>query len=117
MIRASAPLLGLMFGACQSVAAPVPAVLLKDDPAALASLKAALVQAVGRADVQLGAGDPAESPVISVLPPRLAGFDDRSPAMPAMFRLEIEGGACFVVGEDNGSRVKLDGQVCRPAGG
>jgi hypothetical protein len=94
---------------------PVPAVLTKADPPAMERLKATLAKAMGRASVDLGPGDPTQTSTISVLPPPLAPQDDRSLAKPTIFRLEIEGGACTLVREDNGARIPLDGVACKAA--
>lgn len=97
------------------MAQPVPAVLVKADPAAMDSLRAALAKAVGKASVELGPGDPTQSPEIAVLPRRPGPLEGNSTAMPTMFRLETEDGACFVVREDGGARERVEGVSCRPA--
>ncbi len=101
---------------CQSMADPAPAVLTTADPAAMENLKAALARAMGQASVQLGPGDPTQSPTISVLPRPLGPPEDRSLALPTIFRLEIAGGECFVVRQDGGAREKVDGVTCKRAG-
>jgi hypothetical protein len=100
---------------CQSVGGPVPAVLSSSDAATIDRLKTALASAMGRAQVELGPGDPTQSPTVSVLPRPVGPPDDRSLAVPTVFRLEIEGGECFVVREENGARTRIDGAQCRPA--
>lgn len=100
---------------CQSMSGPVPAVLTSADPAAMAGLKAALAAAMGQAHIELGPGDPTQSPTLSVLPRPIGPPDDRSLAMPTIFRLETQGGECFVVRQDNGARTRIDGASCRPA--
>ena len=106
----------LLVGACQSMGRQTPAVLASGDEASIAALKAALAKAVGRAQVELGPGDPTQVSVVSVLPPRLGAVDDRSLALPTAFRLEIEGETCFVVREESGARTAIEGATCRPAG-
>ena len=107
----------LAAGACQSTAQPAakPAVLMKADAATMGRLKAALAKAMGRAQVELGPGDPTKSPEISVLPRPPGPAEDRSLAKPTIFRLEIEGDACFVARADTGTREKIDGVECRAA--
>lgn len=100
-----------MLGACQSMAAP--AVLASNDAASVDRLKAALGKAMGRTRIDLGPGDPAQTSTISVLPLPLAPPDDRSLAVPTIFRLEIQGGACVLVREDNGARYPAEGVDCR----
>src|SRR5262245_48532890 len=98
-------------GACQSMA--VPAVLTKADPPAMERLKAAPANALGRAPIELGPGDPTQTSLISVLPPPPGPQEDRSLALPTNFRLELEKGACVAVREDNAARYPLDGVECR----
>lgn len=99
--------------ACQSMA--VPAVLTSSDPDNMAHLKAALATAMGQAHVELGPGDPTLSPTLSVLPRPPGPPEDRSLAMPTIFKLETEGGACFVVRVADGTRTRVDGAQCKPA--
>ena len=108
----------LAAGACQSTAQPAAkaAVLVKADAATMDRLKAALAKAMGRAQVELGPGDPTRSSEISVLPRPPGPAEDRSLAKPTIFRLEIEGDACFIARADTGAREKLDGVECRAAG-
>lgn len=116
--------LGLVSGAvlatsaCQLAAQPnpKPAVLVKADAATMDRLKAALAKAMGRAQVELGPGDPTKSSEVSVLPRPPGPLEGSSPARPTIFRLELEGSACFVTRTDTGARENLDGVECRPAG-
>ena len=101
-------------GACQSTAQPAPAVLTQADDATLARLKAALAKAMGRSPIELGPGDPTQTPVISVLPLPLSPLEDRSLARPTIIRLEIEGQTCVLVREDNGARTVVEGVSCKP---
>ena len=80
-------------------------------------VKAALAKAMGRAHVELGPGDPTRSPEISVLPRPPGPQEDRSLAKPTIFRLEIEGGSCFVARTDTGARERVEGVECREAAG
>jgi hypothetical protein len=100
-------LAAVLGGACKSTAAP--AVLTQGDEAAMGRLKAALAKAMGQAEVQLGPGDPTQSPVVSVLPLPPGPLEDRSLAKPILFRLTIEGEACLLVREDTGERIALEG--------
>jgi hypothetical protein len=107
-------------GACQSTAAAAtPAVLTHGDAATMARLKAVLAKAMGRAPIELGPGDPTQSSVVSVLPLPPGPLEDRSLAKPTIFRLEIEGGTCFLVREGEhaatGARISLEGIACRAA--
>jgi hypothetical protein len=89
-----------------------------ETPAVLASaedipaLKAALAGAMGRARIELGAGDPTREPVVAVLPPPLGPNEDRSPATPALFDLVLRGGDCYAVRRDTGEETALAGVEC-----
>jgi hypothetical protein len=108
-------LAGLMFGGCQAMAQPLPAVMVKADAPEMEQLRAALARAMGRASVQLGPGDPTQSSSIAVLPRPPGPQEGNSTAMPTIFRLETEGGACFVAREGGGARERVDGVQCRAA--
>ena len=112
-IALSAAVLVTVLGACQAMASP--AVLTSGDAASVDRLKAALGKALGRTRIELGPSDPAQSSTISVLPLPPAPQDDRSLAMPTIFRLEIENGACVLVREDSGARYPAGGVACRAA--
>ena len=114
--RSCAAILGFVVfaGCCQSLPAK-PAVLMQDDDAAMARLKAALAKEMGRSEIHLGPGDPTQTSTLSVLPLPPGPLEDRSLAKPTIFRLEIEGETCLLVREDTGARITLEGIGCRPA--
>jgi hypothetical protein len=103
----------MLSGGCQAMAAP--AVLTSGDAAAVDRLKAALGKAMGRTRIDLGPGDPTQTSTIAVLPLPLIPQDDRSLALPTIFRLEIENGACVLVREDTGMRYPAEGVDCKAA--
>ena len=105
-------------GCCQSTSAQAasPAVLVRADDAAMARVKAALAKEMGRSTIELGPGDLTQSSTISVLPMPPGPLEDRSLVKPTIFRLEISGGACSLVREETGARIRLDGVACRAAG-
>lgn len=105
----------ILIGACTSLRAPAPAVLASGDPATLSALRAALAQAMGQAQVELGPGDPTQSPIISVLPRPPGPLEDRSLALPTIFLLETQNGQCFLVREEGGARTRIEGVFCKPA--
>lgn len=107
-------LLALLATACQ-IGPPVPAVLTRADDATMTRLKTTLAQAMGRASVELGPGDPTQSPIISVLPLPPSPLEDRSLARPTTFRLETVNGDCHVVREDTQQLFQLEGVACRKA--
>jgi hypothetical protein len=116
--RAFAVTAALLAGGCQSAcqtAAAAPAVLTRADDATMDRLKTALAKAVGRPQIELGPGDPTQTSVLSVLPPRPGPLEDRSLAKPTIFRLEIAGKDCTAIREDTGARVPLVGVECRAA--
>jgi hypothetical protein len=116
--RVSATILlsALLAGACQSTAAAAtPAVLTQADADTMTRLKATLAKAMGRAQVELGPGDPTQSSVLSVLPLPPGPLEDRSLAKPTIFRLEIEGETCLLIRQDTGARITLEGVGCRAA--
>ena len=92
-----------------------PAVLASDDAETMAALKSVLSDAVGRARIELGAGDPTSVPSVSVLPPRPVSPDDRSPVMPDVFDLVLRGDTCFAVHRESGKAHALEGVTCLPA--
>jgi hypothetical protein len=102
--------------ACQSARQPAaPAVLTRADDATMDRLKTALAKAVGRPRIELGPGDPTQTSVLSVLPPRPGPLEDRSLAKSTIFRLEIAGKDCTAIREDTGARVPLADVECRAA--
>ena len=107
----------LAAGGCQSTdgPSPAPAVLVSADPASMERLKAALARATGATQIELGPGDPMRSSVITVLPRPPSPQEDRSLAMPTLFRLELQGATCSLVREATGARLKLEGVACRAA--
>jgi hypothetical protein len=102
--------------ACRSgpADAPVgaPATLARADDETLAALRAALAQAVGRADAKLGPIAP-DAP-LAVLPPPLGPHETRSVAEPTLFDLELRDGACVAVRRDTGEAFTLKGVACIP---
>ncbi|MEM6652001.1 MAG: hypothetical protein AAF582_05335 [Pseudomonadota bacterium] len=107
-------LLGSVLSACQHAVADRPAVLTDVSETKLARLKALLAPTVGRDVFEFGASDPAQSPVISVLPPRLTEFEMNSRAMPMLFDIVIRDGACLAIRRDAGDSVELTDIDCRP---
>jgi hypothetical protein len=106
-------LAAVLASACQSASASVPAVLMHADEGTMHRLKSTLAKAVGRAQVELGPGDPTQSSVLSVLPVPPGPLEDRSLAKPLLFRLEIVGATCSLVREESGARITLEGVDCR----
>ena len=99
---------------CQSHTAPAPAVLVNTDEDTMRVLHAVLADAMGRAQIELGAGDPTQDSVIAVLPPPLGPGEDRSTATPAYFDLMLKGGDCILVRRETGETFALDGVQCNP---
>jgi hypothetical protein len=116
-------LAALLASACKTTDAPgapgggayagdgeTPAVLASEDD--IPALKAALAGALGRARIELGAGDPTREPVVAVLPPPLGPNEDRSPATPALFDLVLRNGGCYAVSRETGEETALAGVEC-----
>lgn len=105
----------LLAAACQTSLASQPAVLEKADAQTMAKVKSALAEAMGTATVEIGAGDPTETPSISVLPRPPGPYEDRSPAMPALFDLMLKENVCYAVRRETGEEYELKGVACKPA--
>lgn len=113
--RAFALIGALLFAAaCQTSPASEAAVLESADTQTMTKVKSVLAGAMSVANVELGAGDPTEAPVISVLPPRPSPYEDRSPAMPTLFDLVLKGDICYAVRRETSETYELDGVACRP---
>ena len=108
-------LFGIMLGACQHQTAPVPATLSDSSPETITALKTGLSSALGRAMIDLGAGDPTQVPSVAVLPPRPGALEANSTAVPTMFDLFMEGETCFAVQQGTDTRTALPGVPCKPA--
>lgn len=99
--------------ACQT--APSPAVLTDASPETMATVTSVLAAAVGRAQIELGAGDPTREAVISVLPRRPGPMEGNSPAVPALFDIVLMDGDCYVQERATGEMFFLTGIECRSA--
>lgn len=111
--KLTAALALLAAAACQSHGTPSgPAFLASDDADNMTALQAGLAAAMGRASVELGAGDPLSTGAVAVLPPPVTSPEDRSLAMPVMFDLEMRDGECVAVRRDSGSVHDLPGVQC-----
>lgn len=119
MIRAAIPLaLSGALAACACCTAPdtpQPALLASADEATVSQLKAYLGEALGRADIELGAGDLLTATSVAVLPPPLGPNEGASPVRPVIFDLQLAGSDCEAVRRDTGTIVRLEGIACRPA--
>lgn len=104
----------LTLGACQHHDTAVPAVLADDTPENLQALKAGLSAATGRAQINLGAGDPTVSSTISVLPPPPTDLETNSPAIPTIFQLFKKDAGCFAVEDGSDALIELPGVTCKP---
>ena len=102
-------------GACQHQHSAVPAVLIDSEPETLDALKAALSGAMQRAQIELGAGDPSQQSMVSVLPPPPTDLEGNSTARPTTFNLYIRGDSCFAVRDGSDEEIVLDNVACRPA--
>ena len=110
----SLPLVASLLAACHHAPEAVPAVLADDTQAVRTALAARLGEAIGRANVTLGAGDLTTSSTVSVLPPPLGEHETRSPATPSLFTLTLMGGDCYAIPENEGTPIALPDVPCRP---
>ncbi|MEM9738663.1 MAG: hypothetical protein AAF829_02260 [Pseudomonadota bacterium] len=98
-----------MAAGCQTVTdEAVPAVLADDAPETMDRLKAGLAEAVGRANIELGAGDPTQTSTITILPPAPSPLETASVAMPTPFRLMMRGDTCMAVHGETGEEFAMD---------
>lgn len=105
----------LLLGACQHQT-PLVAAQLVDAPADTAQqIKVALARAVGRAEIELGAGELTGASTLTVLPPRLAPTETRSTALPTVFDVFVRGDTCVAVQRGAKVEISLPGVSCRPA--
>ena len=91
-----------------------PALLLGGDLESRERLKDHLSDAVGRATIELGAGNPSVSSSVTVLPPPLSSQEDRATRLPITFDLTLRNGECFAVRRNDGEEFRLDGVTCIP---
>lgn len=108
-------LIALMLGACQHSATAAPATLADSSPESVEALKAALGNAINRANVDLGVGDLTASSSVTVLPPQLTEHETRSPATPTVFNLFVKDGICFAVQDGMDEEIPLLDVPCKPA--
>lgn len=105
----------LLAAACQTGLASQAAVLENADAQTMAKVKAVLAEAMGTATIELGAGDPTQTPSIAVLPRPPSPHEDRSPAMPVLFDLILKENVCYAVRRDTGEAYELTDVACKPA--
>lgn len=106
----------LALSACQTLAASQTATVNLRDPATASAVQVALAKAMNRAYVALSVAD-GDTSTITVLPPPLGPYEDRSTALPVHFDIVIDNGKCLAVRQDTGQAYPLRGVKCTPAGG
>ena len=104
---------GLGLGGCQTGAALQPAALVEADAEVISKLKTALADAVGRARIELGAGDLKGASVITVLPPPPGPYETRSMALPVEFDLLADERGCYARQRGRLDLIALNGVACR----
>lgn len=111
---AAATLISL--GACVSNPAPnQPATLGEMDDANTAALKAALANAMGRANIKLGpTGEPPVTHV-TVLPPPRGEYEMNSPVLPTHFNIITDGTDCWLEKQDTGEIFPAPDVTCAPS--
>ena len=99
--------------ACQTAALSQTAVLVSGDDETMDAVKTVLADALGFAQVTLGAGDPTRDPFVAVLPPRPSAFENRSPVKPIIFDITISDDGCALVRRNTGEVFDLSRRYCR----
>lgn len=99
---------------CETTAEATPATLASADSDTMEYVRSVLADALGRAQINFGAGDPTSSPVISVLPPRPVDHEGRSLATPEQFDIFMQGSRCYVRRRKTGDEYSLRDIDCRP---
>lgn len=108
-----AGLLSASLGACMSHSPQSPGVLTDTGAANITALKTALSEAVGRANIKLGAGDLDTATRVTVLPPPRGKYEMNSPAMPLHFEIVTDGADCWLVQQDTRQRFEAPGLSCK----
>ncbi len=109
--------LAMALTACQTLAGSVtPASVDLGDPVTRTAVTAALAAAVGRARIELGPVNDAETSVVSVLPPKPGPYETNSTARPASFDIQRRDGHCVAVPRDSGVAYDLPGVTCKAGG-
>ncbi len=103
--------------ACQSNNAATFSALEDAGDETMAEVKSVLARAMNTASVEIGPGDLTETSTISVLPPPLNPYEDRSTVKPTLFDIMIKGSRCYVVRRDTGDEYELAGVSCRALDG
>jgi len=99
--------------ACQTDSGARPAVLADPQPGALDEVRRAASVLVGRARVELGAGDLQRQSVVGVLPPPLGPHETHSLARPDQLNIVLMGSGCYLVHPETGQAEGLAGVDCR----
>ena len=115
LMKVIAPPASVILAACQATASPKPAVLETIDDTAIAQLESTIAAAMGKANVEFGAMDLANSSEIPILPPRPDMLEGHSPALPTYFDLAIENGTCLVIERSSGEAFQTEGVRCKLA--
>ncbi len=92
-----------------------PATLADTNEANIAALKSALADAMGRANIKLGANGDAPTTQVTVLPPPRGKHEMNSPAMPTHFDIVTDGIECSLIQQDTGEIFPAPGVACVPA--
>ena len=99
--------------ACQTLAGSASSASVDlGDGSTRAAVTAVLANAVGRAQIDLGPVNDAETSVISVLPPKPGIYEMNSTAKPVQFDIVLRDGHCVAVRRDTGAAYEL-GVSCK----
>jgi len=110
-LSAAMALFGL--ASCQNMTAPQPAVLVQNDTESITLIKQALSEYLGRAQINLGAGDLTQQSFVTVLPPRVTAMEGNSVAIPQIYELQYGNGLCYVMDKPVRFAITIRGLACR----
>jgi hypothetical protein len=96
---------------CESMAGPegdIPAVLIDGE---LEAVESAVAEAFERATLEVNYASGGRQ--LTVLPPRLGPYEDRSTAVPRTFEAVLRGGTCILLEEGGEMEIELPAGSCR----
>ncbi|MEM7739683.1 MAG: hypothetical protein AAF225_02650 [Pseudomonadota bacterium] len=116
-MRLIAPCLMTALGACVSPCGEgaKPAVLALGPDDSLAGVIAVLAPVEGRSSLALGPPDPRTQPIVTILPPALTSNETRSTALPTVYDIALENGACALTRRADDLQIALPRDIpCTP---
>jgi hypothetical protein len=111
-----ASLISVLTIGCATNSTATAARLTTPNAMTIAKVRAVLATAIGRPRFELGPEDLETSSSISVLPPPLGPLETRSLAVPKVFDIKVQNGACILVAREDGKVYPMDGVGCSVIG-